>query len=262
MKIISVCIMILFITGCSLFETNNAGMKYANSFKKVDYHEQYISSEFNLAKAQNKKLLFILGGNWCHDSRGLAKKLDQTSLSGFIAEHYRLSLVDVGFLERGFEFTDKTEMETYYATPTVLIFDPVSGEHLNKGDMHQWGSADKIKQSVTNNYFKKYASELAEEKKEEASISEQQMLYLNKLKEFTIAQEKRIKAAYKIVGPLLQQYKQGKENKDFEPYWEAVANLRLSLPDDIAKLQKQILAATDKELQSVLFPEYKSFPWE
>jgi len=262
MRIFCTCIIVFLFSSCSLFEANDADMKYADSFKKVERPEQYISSEFELAKAENKKLLFILGANWCHDSRSLAMKLDQASLSGLITENYRLSLVDVGFLDSGFEFTEKAEMETYYATPTVLIFDPATAEHLNKDDMHQWANADKIKQSVTNSYFKKYANNVSENKVKKSSISEQQRVYLNKLNEFALAQESRIKSAYKIVGPMLKQYKEGKKNKNFEPYWDAVANLRLSFPDDVAKVKKQILATADKDLPSVSFPEYKSFPWE
>jgi len=234
--------------------------EYDGTFISIENPEDFIATELNAAQTENKKLLFVLGGNWCHDSRSLAKKLDDKDLSRFIQDNYRLSFIDVGYLNQAFEFTAKANMQTFYATPTVLIFDPKTQQHINAEDMHIWANAAKLSQEDTHAYFKKYA--LLSEHRNTQELTSEQKEQLLKLKQFIAVQEQRIKSSYKILGPMLERYKAKDEDENFQSYWEALAKLRSSLPADTKKLHSQIISASESEVQQISFPVYTALPWE
>ena len=241
-------------------------LEYDGVFKTIEQPSEFIKSEFLLAKSENKKLIFVLGGNWCHDSRSIAKKLDDAELSEYIQANYRISMIDVGYLNQGFEFTEKAEMQTFYATPTVLIFDPESEKLINASDMHIWANAFDLSQEETNSYFERYiepkgmteSSQLAKT----AKLTKAQKQHLAKLDLFTERQESRIRTSYKTIGPLLKRYKDDDVDENFKLYWKALSDLRMKLPLDVQKLRQQILISPDNELANISFPEYNSLPWE
>ena len=235
-------------------------LEYEGVFKTIEHPSEFIKAEFHLAKSENKKLIFVLGGNWCHDSRSIAKKLDDAELSEYIQANYRISMVDVGYLNQGFEFTEKAEMKTFYATPTVLIFDPVSENLINASDMHIWANAFDLSQEETNLYFERYID--SKGVTESPQLTKAQKQHLSKLDTFTELQEIRIKTSYKTIGPLLERYKDGDVDENFKPYWKALSDLRMTLPSDVKKIREQILISPDNELANVSFPKYTSLPWE
>jgi hypothetical protein len=90
-----------------------------------------VSNALNVARESNKLVLVVMGANWCHDSRALASRLYQQPLNTLIDEHYETVFVDVGFLDKGKEVISSIGPPVYYATPTVLILDPVSGRGID-----------------------------------------------------------------------------------------------------------------------------------
>lgn len=259
-KIFIISAVLLSVVSFLVLNAAQSDPEYADSFKVVENPKALIDSEFEKAKAENKKLVFVLGGNWCHDSRSLARKLDEATLSQTVEKNYRVSMVDVGFLNQGFEFTERADMSTYYATPTVLIFDPITGKQLNAEDMHIWANADSVSQEDTQAYFEKYSQSLIA--KTHDNLSKAQQLKLTELEQFISAQELRIIASYKVTGPMLERYKNDDEDENFDSYWKALANLRMSLPKDTSEIRAQIIAASDSELAAIEFPEYGILPWE
>ena len=251
---------LICLTSMFILSATESKVEFSDSYKTIDDPKALIASEFKIAKAENKKLLFVLGGNWCHDSRSLAKKLQDETLSEIIKADYRVSMVDVGYLNQGFEFLEKTNMSTFYATPTVLIFDPQTGQHLNAGDMHIWANASQVSQQDSKAYFEKYSNVSAVKITE--NISDAQQLHLVKLEKFLETQEGRIKLSYGVVGPLLERYKAGEKDENFEPYWDSLASLRMKLPADILQIREKIIAASDVELDGIIFPDYAALPWE
>lgn len=227
----------------------------------------YIEQEFSLAAEQGKRVLFILGSSWCHDSRSLAEKLGHESLSETLDKYYRVSMIDIGFLERGFEFTQLANMKTYYATPTVLIFDAYTRQLDNAANLHQWANAYQISQSDTRQYFQDYAQSSESNPTNQvlnlASSRETVRQAVNhktlQLEAFVAKQEQRIKDAYLIIGPLLKAYKNNENPEDFEAYWGEVRALRMQLPNDIANIKKQILETPNLPIE---FPDYPAFTWE
>lgn len=113
-----------------------------------------------LARAQRsgRPVLLVLGGNWCHDSRGLARKFEEPELAALIAERYELVWVDVGYRDRNLDVPQRFGVDALYGTPTVLILSPM-GELLNPLSVHEWRTADTKPYGETLAYFERYAGE-------------------------------------------------------------------------------------------------------
>jgi thioredoxin-related protein len=245
---------------CASAQVIYAEISDAKPYKKIASAQDYIEQQFQLAKAQNKRVIFALGGNWCHDSQSLAKKLAHQDLAPIIEANYLVSFIDVGYLADGFDFTELADMKTFYATPTVLIFD-ANGKHLNKDSMHIWAHAYTVPQQKTTDYFSKYI------KTADPTIAQEQLSGLRRqkwheLKAFVATQEQRIREAYKVVGPMLEQSELGNEDEQFQGFWKSLASFRMQLPKDIALIKKQILESDNKGIVDIKMPIYKPLPWE
>jgi hypothetical protein len=229
----------------------------ASDYQHISNVSEYIATERQAAINEEQKLLWVLGSDWCHDSRSLASKLKSAELAEILKSDYRVSMIDVGYLESGFEFANIANMQAFYATPTVFIIDPVGMTHLNADDMHIWANAYQVSQADTNAYFRKYQS--VTESKSSAYNPKQQVLQ-TELDNYVAEQEQRILAAYQVVGPLLAKYKAGKTDPNFESYWNTLAKLRMALPDTIAKNKAIIMSGGGNE--PLELPENTAFPWE
>ena len=108
------------------------------------------------ARASGKNALIILGGNWCHDSRGLAAKFERAELAAVIADHYELVWVDVGHRDRNLHIPRRFGVADLYGTPTVLILSP-DGALLNRESVHDWKTADSKPYDETLDYFRHFA---------------------------------------------------------------------------------------------------------
>ena len=53
------------------------------------------------AAASGKRVLLVLGANWCHDSRALAGWLETPRFAALTAAHYEVVFVDVGVPQTG-----------------------------------------------------------------------------------------------------------------------------------------------------------------
>lgn len=113
------------------------------------------------ARASGRNVLLALGGNWCHDSRGLAAKFGEPELAAVIAENYELVWVDVGYRDRNLDVAARFGVDALYGTPTVLILSP-EGELLNADTVHDWRTADSIPYEETLAYFQRFAPEKSE----------------------------------------------------------------------------------------------------
>ncbi|MEL7485818.1 MAG: thioredoxin family protein [Pseudomonadota bacterium] len=113
-----------------------------------------------LAASRNngKKALLVLGGNWCHDSRGLASKFEEPELAALIEDRYELVWVDVGHRDRNLDVGARFGVPELYGTPTVLILSP-EGELLNRLSVHDWRTAYSKSYEETYGYFADYAEQ-------------------------------------------------------------------------------------------------------
>lgn len=89
-----------------------------------------------LARAQHKRLLIDLGGNWCGDCRVLAGIMALPEVRAFVARHFVVAAVDVGRFDRN------GEVAAHYGitrrldgVPAILVVDPKSDRLVNPGKL-------------------------------------------------------------------------------------------------------------------------------
>lgn len=104
----------------------------------------------------DKRVLLVLGGNWCHDSRGLAAHFERPELAATIARHYELVWVDVGRRNRNLDVPRRFGVYELHGTPTVLILSS-EGALLNEETAHDWRRAHSISYEDTLDYFQRQA---------------------------------------------------------------------------------------------------------
>ena len=165
-----------------------------------------LAAKLESARQSHKRLLVVMGGNWCHDSRALASRLFSEPLSATINQHYEILFVDVGYLEKGRDVITSLGIPVYYATPTLLIVDPVSGLVVNAQDRHQWAEAASISMEDSLAYFRQYqdAGQTAIEDNSDAQLQE----LLAEIDAFEATQAERLYQAYAVLGPMLKAYKE------------------------------------------------------
>ncbi|NJM36304.1 MAG: thioredoxin family protein, partial [Rhodomicrobium sp.] len=110
------------------------------------------------ARAAGVRALLVLGGNWCHDSRGLAAKFEDPALAPIIRERYELVWVDVGRRDRNLDIAKRFGVHELIGTPTVLVVSP-GGALLNAESVHDWRTADSRSLEETITYFSAQAGE-------------------------------------------------------------------------------------------------------
>jgi thioredoxin-related protein len=114
------------------------------------------------ARDEDKQALIVFGADWCHDSRGLASKLDDDArLSALIADHYVLVRVDVGQRQRNQDQLQRFGVIESFGTPTLVISDG-SGVLQNGLTAHDWRTADSAALSDVAMYLRRYAGVDAE----------------------------------------------------------------------------------------------------
>lgn len=116
-----------------------------------------VDAALTAARYSGKNVLIVMGGNWCHDSRGLAAKFERPELADVIVESYELVWVDVGYRDRNLDVASRFGVTELKGTPTVLILSP-DGALLNHDSVHDWRTADSKPYSETLDYFRRYAA--------------------------------------------------------------------------------------------------------
>ncbi|WP_428407767.1 thioredoxin family protein [Hyphococcus sp.] len=115
-----------------------------------------VNAALDRAQLNGKNVLLVLGGNWCHDSRGLAAKFEREELAGVIDDGYEVVWVDVGRRDRNLDVAQRFGVDDLYGTPTVLVLSP-EGELLNRDSVHDWRTADSKPYDETLRYFERFA---------------------------------------------------------------------------------------------------------
>lgn len=221
-----------------------------------------VQQALSRAGESNRRALVVLGANWCHDSRALATRLQRSPLADVIQDHYELVLVDVGFYEQGRGVVQQFGIPHFYATPTVLIIDPATGQVVDDTERHMWGNAYRISMDESVDYFEKWATNDASTATADDSTQLAQ-LYAQ-IDRFERLLAERVAAGYAITGPMLAAYKAGDEPDDFRARWDELSAFRNAIPGDIQALRdeaQQRVAEGERDVQ-LLFPEYPPLTWE
>jgi thiol-disulfide isomerase/thioredoxin len=214
------------------------------------------------ADDNNRRLLVVLGANWCHDSRALAARLHSPPLAEVIQKHYELVFVDVGFYELGRDVTQQFGVAHYYATPTVLIIDPSNKALLNDEDRHIWSNAYNVDMPSSVQYFEKWG--MNDSGAEPVAESTQLRQLYAEIDQFEQQLADRVAAGYAVVGPMLEATVAGDEPEEFDASWDELRDFRMAIPDAIRELRekaKRRVSAGEEDIRLV-FPEYPLLSWE
>lgn len=223
-----------------------------------------LAAKLNTAKENNKRLLVVMGGNWCHDSRALASRLYEEPLGTTIEAHYETLFVDVGYLQKGKEVITSLGIPVYYATPTVLIVNPDTGRVINAHNRHQWGDAATISMADSLEYFRQFADIELSTSQNETVVDAQLQELLTEIGVFEQEQADRLYGAYAVLAPMLRAYKEGDRGAFSDELWNEVRDFRYKVPVDLDALRAQARAGvaageTDVKLN---YPVYPAFSWD
>ena len=219
---------------------------------------------FDAARDSNRLLLVVMGANWCHDSRALASRLFQQPLSTVVDEYFETLFVDVGYLEKGKEVITSLGIPIYYATPTVLIVDPVSGKVINAQNRHQWAEATTISMEDSVDYFQQFANTDLTALQNEGETNATLQVLLGQIEEFEQIQADRLYQAYAILAPMLHAYKAGDKDAFSEDTWNEVRDYRYQVSADVETLRVEAhdrVAAGETDIKPN-YPVYPAFSWD
>lgn len=208
------------------------------------------------AKRTHKLALIIFGANWCHDSLGLAARLQAEPLKSLLEEHYETLLVNVGNLSEGREVIQRLGVPIYYATPTVLIVDPLTGNLVNEGNRHMWANADSVSMDDSVSYFQLMADTDLAALTANLDYTAEQARLMADIDEFEQVQADRLAQAYIITGAMLEE--------DFDQaVWREVGQYRNSVANDVDALRAEVAnRVANGETDIVLtYPSYSDWSW-
>ncbi len=96
------------------------------------------------AKASNKRVILLMGANWCHDSTSLAGRFELPRFKAMLLPLYEIVYVDVGKPQTGhgrnIDIAARFGITKIKGTPTVLVLSP-EGKLLNKKEAPKWSNA-------------------------------------------------------------------------------------------------------------------------
>jgi thiol-disulfide isomerase/thioredoxin len=96
------------------------------------------------AAASGKRVLLVLGANWCHDSRALAGWLETPRFAALTAQSYEVVFVDVGVPQTGegrnLDIAKRFGLEDIPGTPALLVLTD-DGRAVNLGTAASWRNA-------------------------------------------------------------------------------------------------------------------------
>ena len=223
-----------------------------------------LAEALETARNSNRLLLVMMGANWCHDSRALASRVYEEPLSTTINEHFETLFVDVGFLENGKDVISSLGSPVYYATPTVLIVDPLSGQVINASNRHQWANAASISMEESLEYFREFANTDLNSFQNEQVVDAALQQLLIEIEAFEQLQADRLYEAYAVLAPMLRAYTAGDKEAFSEETWNEVRDFRYKIPADVETLQSEArtrvwAGETDIKLN---YPVYPAFSWD
>ncbi len=96
------------------------------------------------ASANGKRVLVVLGANWCHDSRALAGWLETPRFAALTAERYETVFVNVGMPQTGdghnLDIARRFGLAEVPGTPALLVL-TAEGRAVNLDTAASWRNA-------------------------------------------------------------------------------------------------------------------------
>nr|WP_298930848.1 thioredoxin family protein [uncultured Erythrobacter sp.] len=116
----------------------------AESYLVSEDAEADVDAALALAAENDKRVLLVMGANWCHDSRALAGWLESDRIAAMVSDKYELVFVNVGMPQRGdghnIGIAQRFGVEDLPGTPNVLVLTS-EGELVNGDTATTWRDA-------------------------------------------------------------------------------------------------------------------------
>jgi len=215
------------------------------------------------ASTTGKLGLIIMGGNWCHDSRALARRMATAKLAPVLDTNYETLLVDVAGLSDNMDVAKRFGRPVIYGTPTVLIINPATEKLVNAHDMHQWRDAERISVADTTDYFTRMATAETRGTPADMMGKPRYTELMADIDAFENTQAKRIYQAFAVIGPMLEIPK-SQRPENFIKLWIELSQFRYQITKDLAALEAKAraFAAAGDASTPLSYPNYKPFSWE
>ena len=140
-------------------ETTVPAHPEARPFDAAADAEAAVDAALARALVADKKVILVMGANWCHDSRGLAGWFAEPRFAAMLDAKYQLVYVDVGHKHRNLDIARRFGIEEIRGTPTVLVLSS-RGELLNPGSAPKWRNAASRDEDDIFVYFDRFTPEL------------------------------------------------------------------------------------------------------
>ena len=196
-----------------------------------------VEAALETARAEDKRLLLVLGANWCHDSRALAHHFEDAELAATLEAHYVTRFVDVGWREANQDVSARFGVPAVYGTPTVLVIDPDTERLLNREARSDWTSAASTPVAEARTWFARWAADQpASAGLLEGSLTYQAMML--EIEAFEDDEAERLAAAYRDIAAW-RALPGAERPDDFAAREAEVENWRRDLPRQIRTLQSE-----------------------
>ena len=232
MRLIALLSLALFILPAAQAEDDHP-RPFDGNFNAMPVVEEALAE----ARDSDRRLLLVLGANWCHDSRGLAHHFEDAELAATIEQGYVLRYVDVDWRNENQAVSARFGVPAVYATPTVLVIDPDTETLLNREERTRWGSAASTPLEEARDWFARWATATPSQ----GGVLESSLIYQAMLVEIDIFEEEeagRLAEAYRDIarwrdGPAADR------PENFGALDAEVEAWRRSLPRQVSQMRAQ-----------------------
>ncbi len=149
----------LFPVSALLAEPVEAGHPEARPYDKAVDAAAAVDAALARAALAEKRVILVMGANWCHDSRGLAGWFAQRRFAAMLQDKYEIVYIDVGKRARNIDIARRFGIKAIKGTPTVLVLSP-GGDLLNRKSAPKWRDAASREEDDIFTYFDQFATEI------------------------------------------------------------------------------------------------------
>ncbi len=156
----------LLLVGCAtVADSTHAAHDYpeAASFTVSDDAMGDVDRALERAGTNGKRVLLVMGANWCHDSRALAGWLESERIAGLIEREYELVFVNIGMPQMGdghnLDIARRFGLDDLPGTPNLLVITS-EGYLVNADSATSWRDASSRSEEAIHDELARLASEV------------------------------------------------------------------------------------------------------
>lgn len=134
----------LALAGCAAVSDAGPPHPEARAYAVTPDASADVDAALARAAASGKRVLLVMGANWCHDSRALAGWLEAPRFAALVAERYEVVFVDVGSPQTGegrnLDIARRFGLAELSSTPALLVL-TADGRAVNLDTAASWRNA-------------------------------------------------------------------------------------------------------------------------